>query len=151
MQIRRLRILSTIGIGAITLVMWYPKRVLFGIDLSDRQLQAATFGLCMFLWTLARGGRLRSDPYHLYRSSSWQVDGMTMGRNVIRMAFEMLLLAAVLEVGQMILPLRNGAFGEFLFNALVVVAVGTVCYLCVALALRTTSGRRVIQLFGTPD
>lgn len=50
----------------------------------------------------------------------------------------------------MILPLRNGAFGELLFNALVV-AVGTVCYLCVALALRTTSGRRVIQLFGTPD
>lgn len=72
--------------------MWYPKRVLFGIDLSDRQLQAATFGLCMFLWTLARGGRLRSDPYHLYRSSSWQVDGMTMGRNVVKMAFEMLLL-----------------------------------------------------------
>jgi hypothetical protein len=70
---------------------------------------------------------------------------------VIQIAAELILLAAVFELGQWILPNRVGDFGGFLVNALAVVAIGVACYAVMALALRTSLGRRVARYFVTID
>ncbi len=151
MQIRTLRFFATVTVCATALIMLYPKRYLFGVDLADDRIQGAAFALCMFLWALSRGGQLRSDPYFEYRSGFWQADAATIRRNVARIAVEMVVLAAVLEIGQIVLPERRSAFGEFFVNALGIIAVGAVIYLLVAHVLRTPLGRRLARLFTTLD
>lgn len=151
MQIRTLRLVATVAVCATALVMLYPKRYVFGVDLADNQIQGAAFALCMFLWALSRGGRLRSDPYFEFRSGVWQPDAATIRHNVARIVVEMVLLAAVLEIGQIFMPERHGALGEFFVNALGIIAVGAVIYLLIALVLRTPLGRRLARLLTTLD
>lgn len=151
MQIRTLRLVAAVTVCATALIMLYPKRYLFGMDLADDQIQGAAFALCMFLWTLSRGGRLRSDPYFEYRSGFWQSDAATIRRNVARIAVEMVVLAALLELGQLFLPERRSAFGEFFVNALGIIAVGALIYLLVVLVARTPLGKRLARFFTTLD
>ena len=131
--------------------MWWPWRYAFGVDLGDPMLQGTAFAVCMLLWALSRGGRLRNDPYFEYRSSVWQSDIATIRRNVTRLVAELIVLAAVLEFGQFVLPRRHGTFGDFFLNAVGIIGAGAVTYVLIALALRTPFGRRVAQIFTTID
>src|SRR5262245_49333774 len=100
------------------LVMWYPQRHLFGVDLSNLRLQGLSFAISGIFWILARGGRLRSDPYFEFRSNIWEVDASTIRRNVLMTAFQLIAAAGIFEIGQTVLPHRVGRLGEFFGNAL---------------------------------
>lgn len=151
MRMRLLSLLSILAVITIMLVMWYPQRYVFGVDLGDSVLQGALFALCTILWALARGGRLRSDPYFECRSNSWELTSTTVRRNIFRIAVELLLLAAVLEIGQAIMARRHGALGDFFVNALVIIALGAIFYVIVARVLQTPQGRQLAQLFTRLD
>ena len=151
MSVRVFRFLSLVAIVLLALLMCYPQRVVDGVDLGDPHLQGTAFALCMLLRALSRGGSLRSDPYFGYRSGVWEAGIATIRRNVVRLAIEMLVLAALLEFGQWLLPKRHGTFGDFFLNSLGVIAAGMVAYVLVALALRTAPGRRITQYFTTLD
>lgn len=151
MKIRTLRTIASSAVAFLVLVMCYPSRDVLGVDLGNPALQGAIFALCIVLWTVACGGRLRSDPYFEYRSSIWQPDISTIGHNVARFVVELVALAALLEVVQTNLPRRHAGFGDFFLNALSILVVGSAMYVMIALALRTTFGRRVVQSFTTID
>lgn len=151
MHIRILRRLTLVAVASIALIMWFPERFVFGIDLGDSHLQSAVFAVCMLLWGLSRGGRLRSDPYFEFRSGIWEIDAHTLAHNLLRMAVELVLLAGLLEVGQVFLTRRLAALGDFFVNALGILAAGAVLYLLVAWALRSAAGRRLAQFFTTID
>lgn len=151
MQIRTFRLVATVAVCATAVIMLYPKRYLFGVDLADDRIQGAAFALSMLLWGLSSGGRLRSVPYFEYRSGVWQTDAVMIRRNVARIAVEMIVLAAVLELGQIFLPERHSALGEFFVNALGITAVGAAIYVLVALVLRTSLGKRLARFFTTLD
>lgn len=146
MMRRALGFLSRFAILATMLVMWYPQRHVSGVDLGNNLLQSGLFALCMFMRALSRGGRLRSDPYFEFRSAVWELDAAAVARNIVAIVIEMLVLAAVLEIGQALLSRRHSAAGDFFLNALAVTAVGAVVYLLFALALRTPPGKRLAQL-----
>lgn len=143
--------LSALAVFIIMLVMWYPQRYAFGLDLGNSLLQSSIFALCMLFRAFSRGGRMRSDPYFEFRSNVWELDAATVRRNVIWIGIEMALLAAILEIGQGLLSRRHGAVGEFLINALAIIAVGSMLYVMVALLLRTSFGRRFLQFFARLD
>lgn len=148
---RVLRAFAIFAMGATALIMWYPQRYPLGIDLGNLVLQTCTFSLCTFLWILVRGSRIGADPYFDFRSNFLEIDAAMFRRNVTRIAEELILLAAVLELGQWVLPNRAGKFGDFLINALAVVAVSVPCYVVMALAIRTRLGRRLVRYFVTID
>jgi hypothetical protein len=148
---RVLRLLAILSLGAIIFVMWYPQRYLFGVDLGSQALQDGAFSACTFFWILARGGRLRSDPYYEFRSSSQTIDAIPVKRNVLQIVSELVLLASLLEFGQQLLPNRVSAFDDFLVNSISVIAVGALCYVVIAMALRTAYGRRFVQYLVTLD
>lgn len=148
---RILRLFALFSLGTIIFVMWYPQRYLFGVDLSNQALQDIAFAVCTFFWILARGSRLRSDPYYEFRSSSQTIDSIPIKRNVLRIASELVLLASLLEFGQHLLPNRVSAFNDFLLNSTAVIFVGALCYVVIAMALRTAHGRRFIQFLVTLD
>jgi hypothetical protein len=148
---RALRLLAFFALGTIAFIMWYPQRYPFGIDLGNQVLQTCAFAVCAFLWILVRGSRLGSDPYFEYRSNFLPIDAAMIRRNVSQIAIELFLLAAVLELGQWALPNRVSNFGDFLVNALAVVAISVPCYIVLALALRTPLGRRLARYFVTID
>ena len=131
--------------------MWYPQRYLLGVDLGNQILQDSVFAACTFFWILARGGRLRSDPYYEFRSSSQTIDAIPVKRNVFQITFELVLLASLLEFGQQLLPNRVSALDDFLVNAVSVIAVGALCYVVMVAALRTAYGRRLVQYLVTLD
>lgn len=151
MHIRILRRLTLVAAASIALIMWYPKRFVFGIDLGNSHLQSAAFAVCMLLWGLSRGGKLRSDPYFEFRSGIWEIDAHTVAHNLLRMVWELVLLAGLLEAGQVFLTQRRATLGDFFANALGILAVGAVLYLLVAWALRSVAGKRLAQYFTTID
>lgn len=150
-EMRAIRIFALFALAAIAFIMWYPQRYPLGIDLGNHVLQTSAFALCAFFWILLRGSRLGSDPYHGFRSNFLQIDTKMVRRNVIQIALELILLAGLLELGQQFLPNRVSTLGDFLFNALSVVAISVTCYGIFALALRTPMGRRLAQHFITID
>jgi hypothetical protein len=151
MRIRVLGLLTASVMLSTAFVMWYPNRYVFGIDLGNNMLQGSLFALSMFLWALLRGGTLRSDPYFEFRSGIWELSAATVGRNIVRISIELLLLAAVLEIGQAFLSHRHFAIGEFFFNALGISVVAGAFYILVALGLRTPFGKRLALFFTRLD
>jgi hypothetical protein len=120
-----------------------------GIDLGSHGLQAGAFALCTFCWIISRGTTLHHDIYSEFRSNFLTVDARTIGSNVVRIVVELVAIAAVLELGQVLLPGRVNAFDDFLHTALAVIAIGSVLYVLLAMALRTQLGRRVIGFWVT--
>lgn len=151
MFIRTIHFFSRVAVVLVVLVMCYPNRYVFGMDLGDSYLQIVVFSLCVFLWSLSRGGQLRSQPYFEYESGTWEVKAATVKRNVVRISLEMLFLAGALEIVQVFLPNRHSLVGDFFVNALGIVAIAGVFYLLVALALRSPLGRHLAQFFATLD
>lgn len=151
MPVRTLRVVSSVAVCTTAVIMWWPERYAFGLDLGNLRLQGCAFAACALLWALSLGGRLRTDPYFEFRSSVWQTDIPVIRRNVARVLARLIGLAAVLELGQTLLPHRHGNFGEFFLNALGILAVGVLVYGLLTLALRTPLGRRVAQKFTTID
>lgn len=151
MFIRTIHFFSRAAVVLVVLVMCYPTRYVWGLDLGDQHLQIVVFSLCVFLWLLSRGGQLRSQPYFEYESGFWEVKDSTVKHNVIRILLEMLLLAGALEIVQVFLPNRHSSTGDFFVNGLGIVAVAGIFYFLVALALRSRLGIRVAQFFASLD
>jgi hypothetical protein len=140
MRIRSYSLLTALAVFTITLAMRYPKRHVIGVELGNSYLQSVLFASCMILWALARGGRLRSE-----------LDAATVRRNVLKITVELLLLAAVLIIGQGIMERWRGAIGDFFINALVIIVVGAVFYGIVARLLLPPYGKHLAQMFTRPD
>lgn len=151
MYIHLLRRLAFGALGATALIMWYPQRFVLGLDLGDNTLQGVVFAVCMLLWALSRGGRLRSDPYFEFRSGIWEVTAQTIAWNMVTIAIELVLLAGLLELGQVFLTRRHAAMGDFFLNALGIITVGLAFYLLAMLGLRTAPGKRLAEFFTTLD
>ena len=130
-------------------ILWFPQRYIFGVDLRSELLQGGFFALVTVLWSVSRSGNLASDPYLEFRSGIWSADAGAVGRNIFRLSVELIVFAAVLEVGQFFLTQRHGTFGDFLLNAIFIVGFGALFYFLVALALRTRIGKRLVQLITT--
>ncbi|MDR3368506.1 hypothetical protein [Rhodoferax sp.] len=141
---RALKLLAILSFTAIAFIMWWPRRYVMGLDLGSHGLQAGAFALCAFCWIFSRGVTSHHDIYSEFRNNFLTVDTRTIGSNVVRIVVELVAIAAVLEIGQILLPDRDEAFGDFLRSALAVVAIGSVLYGLLAMALRTQLGRRVI-------
>ena len=150
-HMRALRLIAIFALITTAFIMWFPQRYLFGIDMGSVVLQTCAFAVCAFLWIVVRGSRLGSDPYLDFRSNFLPIDVAMIRRNVILIAVELILLAAVLELGQRALPNRISKLGDFWLNALAVVAISLLCYVVMALALHTQLGRRVARYFVTID
>jgi len=148
---RGLQLLAIFSLGVIIFAMWFPQRYPFGVDLGNRALQDSAFSVCTLLWILVRGGRLRSDPYFEFRSNLMSIDTLSVKRNVLQIASELVLLASLLEVYQWLLPNRVSALSDFLVNFVSVIAIGAICCVVIAVSLQTALGMRLPQYFVTPD
>src|SRR5690349_18334587 len=94
------RILAWFTLAVAAGIMWYPARRLGPLDLSSLPLQTTAFAVSSVLWIVARGGRLRADPYFEFRSNVWELSTLTIAGNVIFTTLHLVLVAAILEVGQ---------------------------------------------------
>src|SRR5215470_17131622 len=127
---RALRISARAAFLVTMAVMLLPWRWVFDIDLGDLRLQGAFFGITMLLWVIVRGREPSEGLRDCYGSHNWSAaDAIAaLSRNIAVAGLELSAFAAAAEIAQAFEPARHSALGDFLSNALTVVAVGTACY-----------------------
>ena len=121
-------------LGALA-IMLFPYQRLGGINLELRAVEGSGFGVCMVLLVLARAEQLRR-LHHL--------NAGTLISCLPSAALELIVIAGMAEAGQSLVH-RHAAFGHFLSNAAIIVAVAATCAAFLAMASHQRLAKRIFD------
>jgi hypothetical protein len=98
-------------------LMLFPRQAVVGLNLENTAVEGGAFALCMVLLIVAGGERLR----RIHRLKAASLVACLPGA-----AVELIAIAGILEAGQLLVH-RHASLGNFLANALAIVAVAAIC------------------------
>jgi hypothetical protein len=98
-------------------LMLFPRQAVIGLNLEDTAVEGGAFALCMVLLIVAGTERLR----RIHRLNAASLVACLPGA-----AVELIAIAGILEAGQLLVH-RHASLGNFLANALAIVAVAAIC------------------------
>jgi hypothetical protein len=98
-------------------LMLFPRQAVVGLNLEDTAVEGGAFALCMVLLIVAGAERLR----RIHRLNAASLVACLPGA-----AVELIVIAGILEAGQLLVH-RHASLGNFLANALAIVAVAAIC------------------------
>jgi hypothetical protein len=98
-------------------LMLFPRQAVVGLNLENTAVEGGAFALCMVLLIVAGAERLR----RIHRLNAASLVACLPGA-----AVELIVIAGILEAGQLLVH-RHASLGNFLANALAIVAVAAIC------------------------
>jgi hypothetical protein len=98
-------------------LMLFPRQAVVGLNLENTAVEGGAFALCMVLLIVAGAERLR----RIQRLNAASLVACLPGA-----AVELIAIAGILEAGQLLVH-RHASLGNFLANALAIVAVAAIC------------------------
>ena len=104
-------------------LMLFPRQAVVGLNLENTAVEGGAFALCMVLLIVAGAERLR----RIRRLNAASLVACLPGA-----AVELIAIAGILEAGQLLVH-RHASLGNFLANALAIVAVAAICTALAAL------------------
>jgi hypothetical protein len=137
---RLIRLAAWMWAVVILLVMWFPARQAAGITLTSAAVQSSVFAIGACLFSLA--GRhqppvLGSEQasYILYRFTG----------HVVRASLMLVAYAAILEIGQRLVPNRHPGVEKFAENTLSILLASAVVYALARLFIANRYMRRITE------